>query len=137
MADAIYITNEDFERLRRLVDARLAGGPSHDSETLALLEQELDRAEIVNAREIPRDVVTMNSEVRLQDLASGEVKVYRIVFPTQVRSAGSISVLAPIGTALLGYRAGDTIEWRVPKGVRHLKILQVASRPKGVVETSG
>jgi regulator of nucleoside diphosphate kinase len=129
MRDRIYITKADFERLCRLVEGRRAGTFS-DSDNIAMLEQELDRAEVVEPEAIPRDVVTMNSEVRLKDLDSGEIKVYRLVFPTQARSDNGISVLAPIGTAILGYRVGDIIEWRVPKGIRRLQVVEVLYQPE-------
>ncbi len=129
MRDRIYITDDDCERLRRLIAAR-RGANSADTEYLDMLEQELDRAEIVEPEAIPRDVVTMNSEVRLKDLDSGETRVYRLIFPSQTRTPDSISVLAPIGTAMLGYRVGDVIEWRVPKGIRRLKVLEVIYQPE-------
>jgi regulator of nucleoside diphosphate kinase len=129
MGDRIYITDADFERLRRLIAGR-RGANSVDQEYLDMLEQELDRAEIVQPDAIPQDVVTMDSEVRLRDLESGEVRVYRLVFPSQRRTENSISVLAPIGTAMLGYRVGDVIEWRVPKGIRRLKVLDVIYQPE-------
>lgn len=129
MRDRIYITDADFERLRRLIAGR-RGANSVDQEYLDILEQELDRAEIVQPDAIPRDIVTMDSEVRLRDLESGEVRVYRLVFPSQKRAENSISVLAPIGTAMLGYRVGDVIEWRVPKGIRRLKVLDVIYQPE-------
>ena len=129
MRDRIYITEVDFEKLRRLVEGRRSGtGP--DAGYLDILEQELDRADVVEAEAIPRDVVTMNSEVRLQDLDSDDIKVYRLVFPSQARTENSISILAPIGTAMLGYRVGDVIEWRVPKGIRRLKVLDVLYQPE-------
>jgi regulator of nucleoside diphosphate kinase len=129
MRDRIYITGTDSEKLRRLIAGR-RGGRSLDGEYLDIIEQELDRAEIVEREAIPRDVITMNSEVRLRDLDSGEVRSYRLIFPTQSRSDNSISVLAPIGTAMLGYRTGDVIKWRVPKGVRRLKVLEVVYQPE-------
>ncbi len=132
MRDRIYITNDDCERLRRLIAGR-RGADSVDSEYLDMLEQELDRADVVEPDAIPRDVVTMNSEVRLKDLDSGETRVYHLIFPTQTRTPESISVLAPIGTAVLGYRVGDVIEWRVPKGLRRLKVMEVIYQP----ETAG
>lgn len=131
MRNRIYITNEDFDRLCRLVRGRRAGH-SADHGYLDMLEEELDRAEIVEGRSIPPDVVTMNSEVRLKDLDSGEVKMYRLVFPNQSRGENCISVLAPIGTAMLGYGVGDVIEWPVPKGIRRLQVLEVMSQPEGV-----
>ena len=129
MRDRIFVTKIDFEELCRLVESRRAGRSS-DRQYLDTLEQELDRAEIVEPHALPGDVVTMNSEVRLKDLDSGEVKVYRLVFPSQARTENTVSVLAPIGTAMLGYRAGDVIEWRVPKGIRRLEVLDVVYQPE-------
>jgi regulator of nucleoside diphosphate kinase len=72
----------------------------------------------------------MNSEVRLMDLDSGDTKVYKLVFPSQARTEKALSVLAPIGTAILGYPVGSVIDWRVPRGVRRLKILEVIFQPE-------
>jgi regulator of nucleoside diphosphate kinase len=129
MRDRIYITEADYEKLDRLIEGRRFT-VGRDREYIEVLERELDRADIVEAEAIPRDVVTMNSEVRLKDLNSGDIKVYRLVFPSQARTENSISVLAPIGTAMLGYRVGDTIEWRVPKGIRRLKVLDILYQPE-------
>src|SRR5574340_1461367 len=129
MRDRIYITDDDCERLRRLIAGRRLAN-STDQEYLDNLEQELDRAEVVEPEAIPRDVVTMNSEVRLQDLDSGNIQRYKLVFPIQFRWDNSVSVLAPIGTAMLGYRVGDVIEWRVPKGIRRLKVLEIIYQPE-------
>jgi regulator of nucleoside diphosphate kinase len=79
----------------------------------------------------------MGSEVRLMDVDTGEIKVYRLVFPSEARTENSLSVLAPIGTAILGYRVGDVIEWRVPKGVRRLKVLDVLFQPEAAGVASG
>jgi regulator of nucleoside diphosphate kinase len=129
MPDSIYVTDADAERLRGLI-SRLRGARSVNREHLDMLEQELDRAEVVPPDSIPSDVVTMNSEVRLEDLESGATQRYTLVFPNQFRWNDSVSVLAPIGTAMLGYRAGDVIEWRVPKGVRKFKVLEVVYQPE-------
>lgn len=131
MKDHIYVTSEDFDRLCRLVKGRRSGR-SADRPYLDMLEQELDRAEVVDEHSIPHGVVTMNSEVRLKDLDTGEEKLYRLVFPNLARSANAISILAPIGTAILGYGLGDVIEWPVPKGVRRLEILDVVHKPEPV-----
>lgn len=129
MRDRIYITDNDCERLRGLIAGRRGANPV-DHQYLDMLEQELDRAEVVEPEAIPHDVVTMNSEVRLKDLDSGEIRVYRLIFPTQYRTENSISVLAPVGTAMLGYRVGSVIEWRVPKGIRRLEVLEVIYQPE-------
>jgi len=129
-ATTIYITEFDYNRLSGLIDrARERNGD--DREYLNKLETELDRAEIVDPKEIRADVVTMRSKVRLKDLMSGESNTYSLVFPTEANFAeGKISVLAPIGTAILGYKRGDTIEWPVPSGLRKLKIEEILYQPE-------
>jgi regulator of nucleoside diphosphate kinase len=68
----------------------------------------------------------MHSLVHLKDLDTGEQLSYRLVFPGETFPQDTcVSILAPIGTALLGYQAGDRIEWPVPRGIRRLKILSV------------
>lgn len=129
MKDRLYITKADYEKLQRLIEGRRTTG-SFDMKYLNLLEAELDRAEVVEPEAIPPDVVTMNSEVRLKDLDSGNIIVYRLVFPSQARTENSISVLAPIGMAMLGYQVGDIIEWPVPRGIRRLKVLEVLFQPE-------
>ena len=121
----IYITEPDYERLSGLIETtRERNGV--DKEYLNKLEAELDRAEIVDQKRIPGDVITMRSKIRLKDLVSGEANTYSLVFPTEANfSEGKISILAPIGTAILGYKQGDTIEWPVPSGVRRLRIEEV------------
>jgi regulator of nucleoside diphosphate kinase len=127
----IYISESDLERLERLVLGRRGwrrGG--RDSEYLQALEAEMDRAKVMAADDIPADVVTMHVPVRVTDLDDGQQRTLTLVFPGEADSAqGKISVLAPIGTALLGYRAGDTVEWQVPGGLRRLRI-DAVRRPR-------
>lgn len=120
-----------MERLSRIVEGVVSTLPG-DRENIARLEAELDRAHVVSAGRIPPDLITMHSEVALADLDTGEEKRYRLVYPSEAgRYPNSLSVLAPVGTALLGYRTGDTIQWRVPRGMRRLKVLEVAQHPGG------
>ena len=129
-ATSIYITELDYARLSGLID-RTRERNGADREYLNKLETELDRAEVVDSKDIPADVVTMRSKVRLKDLVSGESNTYSLVFPIEADFAeGKISVLAPIGTAILGYRRGDTIEWPVPSGLRKLRIEQILYQPE-------
>jgi regulator of nucleoside diphosphate kinase len=73
----------------------------------------------------------MNSRVRFVDLYTGEERVCTVVFPSDANiEQDKISVLAPIGTALLGYRAGDTIEWRVPSGNKQVRIEEILYQPE-------
>jgi len=129
-ARRIYVTEFDRVRLEDLLAAAEAFGEAAWQE-LEPLAAELDRAEVVSSREVPADVVTMNSRVRLRDLASEREMTYALVFPRDANvEAGAISILAPIGTALLGYARGDVVEWRVPSGLRRLRIEEVVYQPE-------
>jgi len=104
----IYITDFDLTRLRDVLKARL-NAKVRDRGHLDSLEHELDRAHVVDPSAIPHDVVTMNSQVRIEDVDTGMENIYTLVFPSDASIAEKkISVLAPIGTALLGCRAGGT-----------------------------
>ncbi len=135
MRDRILITEADYDELKGLI-ARRRGNES-DTGYLDELEHELERAEVLEESQIPPDAITINSEVRLMDLDSGETLVYTLVLPAQARSRKALSVLAPIGTAILGYRSGDVIEWRVPKGIRRLKVLEVLFQPEAAASRTG
>ena len=129
-AKNILITEVDRQRLIDLiVNAR--AGEYRGSIYLEQLRGELDRAQIVTSQEIPADVITMNSKVVLVDLESGEEETYTLVYPENANTAeGKISILAPIGTAMLGYRVGDIFEWQVPAGTRRLKIEKILYQPE-------
>lgn len=127
----IYITEVDRQRLEKLVEIAGERDRRADHEYLRKLEHELDRAETVAPEEVPGDLITMRSKVRLKDMNTGEEMVYTLVFPTEADSGdGKISVLAPIGTAMLGYRVGDLIEWQVPSGLRRLKVEELLYQPE-------
>jgi regulator of nucleoside diphosphate kinase len=121
----IYIPIPDMERLRRLLEDTADHRATVDR-NLRSLEDELDRAELVDADYVPKNLVRMNSWIRLQDLDTEEEMFFQLVYPPHADiSAAKISVLAPIGTAILGYRAGDVVEWQVPRGVKRLRIDEV------------
>lgn len=126
---AIYITRSDMDRLRDLIEGVRAYNPKPNP-NLDKLEKELDRAKVVSPSKLPEGVVTMNSRVRVLDIDSTAEATYTIVFPGQSKIADSrISILAPIGTALLGYRVGDIVEWETPSGLKRLKIEGVLFQP--------
>ncbi len=130
IAKNIVITEADYGRLQRLIESSRQFR-QRDAEHLDALEQELERATIAKATDVPHEVVTMNSRVRVRDLDSGREFIYQIVFPRDADVAKNrISVLAPIGTALLGYGAGTTVEWQVPSGMRRFRILDVEYQPE-------
>ena len=108
------ISHTHFDALRRL-----------DCEKL---QAELDRASVVPAAEVPVNVVTLHSQVEYEDETAGDRRVVTVVYPHEADVAnGRISVLAPVGAALLGLSTGQTIDWEFPHGVcRRLRVLKVA-----------
>lgn len=128
----IVITATDHVRLRSIVAASAlfdcSGGESN------ALQGELERAQVLASEEIPPDVITMNSRAELLDLETGEHMEFALVMPSQANiDDGKISVLAPLGTAMLGYRVGDEFEWHVPFGMRRLKVLQIHFQPEAAL----
>ena len=132
----IQVTQDDMEKLTSLLASRLKLR-TRDQEHLEMLAQELDRAEIVQSRDIPADTITMHSHVLVRDLDTGRESTYTLVFPSDADIAqGKISILAPIATALLGYREGDEIEWPTPGGRRRLSVAQVLYQPEAAGDES-
>jgi regulator of nucleoside diphosphate kinase len=133
--EQILITREDKKRLLRVLPR--IGTEYADREDLVLLGEELERAVEVEPEAVPADVVTLNSTVRVIDLESSEATDYTIVMPGEANyEAGRISVLAPLGTALLGYRVADEIEWEVPRGTRRLRIDAVLFQPEAAAHAA-
>ncbi len=123
----IYITERDMERLQALIDI----GGKKDAAYLERLEEELDRAKVVDPRDIPDDVVTMNSSVMVKDLDTNEEKTFVLVFQSKANmTENAISILAPVGTALIGYKEGDVIDWEVPAGTKRIQIIKVIYQPE-------
>lgn len=126
----IWVTDVDLKRLRQLLEGTRAWS-TRDREHLERLHEELGRAHVVPASDIPPEVVTMHSRLRLRDLDSGRDMVFTLVFPSDADlDQGKISILAPLGTAVLGYRRGDTFEWHVPGRVRRLQVEDVLYQPE-------
>lgn len=119
----IYITRDDYSKLRLLVTTALY---SNATAALEKLRSELDRAAVLDPHAIPPGVVTMESRVEFEDVSTGEVEEYTITFPESANvEQKRLSILAPIGTALIGCREGDVVNWTTPGGVRQLKVLRV------------
>ncbi len=126
MKRAIYITKADMDRLRSLISQT-----KETRDDLSALRNELDNAHVVDPQEIPGDVITMNSQARLKDLEDDDEMTYTLVFPENASiEHNRISVLAPIGTAMLGQRQGEEFEWEVPAGRIRLKVIQVLYQPE-------
>jgi regulator of nucleoside diphosphate kinase len=127
---SIIMSDEDHRCLAALIEsARYDASLSGDD--LTALEGELKRARVVPRSRVPSEVITMNSVVRLRDLDTDELEEYELVYPADADMAHNrISVLAPVGTAILGYRLGDVVEWLVPAGPRRLRVEEVLYQPE-------
>ena len=129
----IYITEYDMRRLEEYfnITPYLTGKNRQYYESL---QEKLDCAEIVDPKDIPENIITMNSLIRLKDLDSGEEKTYWLVFPdkTEASQQALLSVLAPIGTALLGHKEGDIIEWNTTRGTRKYSVTEVVYQPERI-----
>lgn len=117
----ILIGRRDATRLRELLAESARAG--RDQHHLRELAAELERARIVGDEAVPADLVTIGAGLHVSDLMTGEQRHLWLVLPHESDpGAGHISVLAPLGTALLGFRAGDHVEWQMPGGLRRLRI---------------
>ena len=126
----IYVTNQDKQRLEDLLMEVEASDPRKHGDLKALTE-ELHRAVIVDPKDVFNDVVTMNSRAEMHDLESGESVAFTLVFPSEANiDEEKISVLAPIGAGMLGYRVGDEFEWNVPDGLRRMKVMKIDYQPE-------
>lgn len=122
--ESILITKTDLERLLPVID-------QHDTPASDSLASELHRAEVIDQRAVPANVVTMNSEVVYEDCATGVQRRVTLVFPKDADAGrGHVSVLAPIGSALLGLRVGQSIEWQVPSGTKQIRVLEIRYQPE-------
>ena len=126
----IYVTERDKTKLRKLLSTT-TGFRVRDLKTVTDLLDELERAEVINDNNINESVITMNSTVLIEDIDTGKEFTYTIVYPEFANSEDNrISILAPIGTALLGYKIGDRVEWEVPAGKRKLLVKKILFQPE-------
>jgi len=130
----IHITSRDKRLLENMVAEADALRSAPRAELKALAE-ELRRAVVVDPRDVPGDVITMNSRAEMLDLDTGETVTFTLVFPSQANiDEEKISVLAPIGAGMLGYRVGDEFEWQVPDGVRRMRVTQIHYQPEAALK---
>ena len=126
----IFITAFDKKRLDELVAVAREFG-EHARDDLDDLVAELVRAKVIEPKKVPANVVTMNSKVIVHDLDTSEDLTYSLAFPNEADiDSGAISVLAPVGTAILGYQEGNVVEWSVPSGKRRIRIKRILYQPE-------
>lgn len=128
----IIINELDAERLDKLLEQ-----PAYaDSAIAAALNDELDRADILAPEDIPANVVTMNSRIRFIDLSNEKESIRTLVYPASLKdSAEQLSVMAPMGAALLGLSVGTEISWEMPNGdSARIKVLEIIYQPEAAGE---
>lgn len=131
MSRKISITAVDRERLLKLINKEREFGSAKNKDYLKDLEKELNGADVVTSENIPPNAITMNSKVLLKDLETGEETIYTLVYPEDADLLeDKISILAPVGTAILGYREGDIIDWKVPGGIIRFKVEKLLYQPE-------
>lgn len=124
---SIVLTSNDVQRL----EAMLESAQFRDHPGAASLHAELERAQVVPPSELPRDVVSMNSTAECVEEASGRTHALTLVYPREADAAqGRISVLAPVGAALLGMKVGQSIDWPAPGGTLRLRVTAVRYQPE-------
>ncbi len=124
----IFVTELDKKRIEKLLDKMIEIKVSKDA-AVKKLENELDRAVVVESGQIPPDVITMNSKAVLQ--LDGEDLEVSLVYPDEVDlDEMNISIFSPIGTAILGYREGSAVEWEVPSGISKIQIKKILYQPE-------
>lgn len=128
-AKQIVVTKADFDRLHALLDS-----PRYKSAfaaSLATLKEELERGRIVATEDIPKNVVTMHAQVVVRDVKSDESETYTLVYPDEADiDEGRLSVLAPLGIALLGTKTGSTVSFTAPAGTRKVKVGKILYQPE-------
>ena len=128
---AITVSRLDLDRIEALLE-RL---PATQAAGCAALRDELDRAEVVEPKDMPKNVVSMNSTVTFRDEASDEKLTLTLVYPQAAGKPGTVSILAPVGSALLGLSKGKHIDWPTPDGrTRRLTVLTVDYQPESAGE---
>lgn len=122
----IVVTDRDREKLLRMLE-------NQEGDAAENLELELDRARVVPQTEVPADVVTMNSLVTYEDCNTGARRSVRLVYPRDADAGdGRVSVLAPIGCALLGLSVGQEIAWQLPTGQKRIRVVAIDYQPEAM-----
>lgn len=128
---SIVVSRLDYQRIEALLED--AGKRGIDT---SKLEAELERADVVEPAQMPGDVISMNSTARFRDVNSGAERELTLVYPREADAdAGRVSVLAPVGSALLGLRIGQSIDWPLPGGrTVALEVLSIQYQPEAAGE---
>jgi regulator of nucleoside diphosphate kinase len=128
----ISITQHDLQRLKKLLNDLSKENHRKDF-SVQELEGEMNRALGVSPKEVPENVITMNSRVLLRDVESGKEMTCWLVFPDKVGAVKNpVSILSCLGTAMMGYKVGDVFEWESPSGTKKIEVLDILYQPERV-----
>jgi regulator of nucleoside diphosphate kinase len=128
----IYITQHDLQRLKKLLND-LSKESNHQDFSVQELKDEMNRALVVSPKEVPENVITMNSRVLMRDVESGNDMTLWLVFPDKVDAVKNpVSILSPLGTAMIGYKVGDVFTWESPTGKKQIEVLDILYQPERV-----
>ena len=130
MEKDLLVTEFDLERLERLLD--LCWGKSGFNEKeLEALQKKISNCIVVPPEFIPDNIITMNSTFTVENEGTKERKTYTLVFPEKADIKGNrISILAPIGIAILGHKVGESIEWVAPSGPKKMTFIEIHYQPE-------
>ena len=126
----VFLTEYDHDRLLELIESAKEYY-ARDQDYLEELEEDLSRCRLVDSRSIPADVVTMNSRVRIRDLDTDKEMEVTLVFPHKANlEAGRLSILSPIGAAILGGVQGQVVQRKVRSGIKQIRIEEITYQPE-------
>lgn len=121
------LSEKDFQIIHDLIKNQSA---VQQTKELRFLAEELKKAKVVKDNKIGGDIVQLNSIVQVEDQSSNKTMDFQIVLPSQANlKENKISILAPIGIALIGFKKDQLVEWQMPAGKRTLKIVKVENAP--------
>lgn len=130
MEDIIKVTKMDYVRLNGIISSIKQFNKEGLTE-ISFLETELTRAKKIDSKRIGADFVTMNSVVEVIDLDTEKSMTIRLVYPKDADfKQGNISILSPLGSALIGYQSGSIISFKVPGGIKKMKISKLIYQPE-------
>lgn len=125
---AITLTNLDHKRLSAIASAQ----SGQSAEVSRILSWELENALIIESAKISSNIVTMNSRVTVRDNATGNTRIFTLVYPEDEDiSIGNLSILTPVGAALIGLSVGETLEWTTRDGRdKEMTVVEILYQPE-------
>lgn len=126
----IYMTLPDLQSLQDLF-SRYKHKDQFDLKMTSDLKSEIRRAKVIDPNHVPSNIVTLNSNIEIEDIDTGDRITFSIVLPEYANlDENKFSILTPIGISVIGYQLGDEIIWEVPKGKKRFRIIKIVYQPE-------